>query len=66
MPGGLVAYGGAFGFNVDIKKMYYAQSAGGPRIAWGRAGMLPFGELLDFFMGGGGFEINQILAQLRG
>lgn len=63
LPGGLIAYGGAFGFNADIKTTYYAQSAGGPRIAWGLAGLLPFAELLDFFTGDG-FDGDQILAQL--
>lgn len=64
LPGGLVAYGGALGFDVDLKRTYYVQTKGGPRIAWGLAGLLPFSELLDFFMGGGGFEGEDILGQL--
>lgn len=63
LPGGLIAYGGAFGFMANIKEMYYAQGTGGPRMAWGLAGNLPFAELLDFFMGGG-FDGNSIIAQL--
>lgn len=63
LPGGVIAYGGAFGFNVNLKDTYYAQSTGGPRISWGLAGMLPFGDLLDFFMGSD-FEVNGILGQL--
>lgn len=63
LPGGLVAYGGALGFNVDLKKTYYAQSAGGPRIAWGLAGLLPFSELLSFFQGGD-FSGTDVLGQL--
>lgn len=63
LPGGLVAYGGALGFMVDLKTTYYAQTSGGPRIAWGLAGLLPFSELLSFFQGGD-FEGGEILAQL--
>jgi hypothetical protein len=63
LPGGLIAYGGALGFNVDLKKTYYAQSAGGPRIAWGMAGLLPFSELLSFFQGGD-FSGENVLGQL--
>ena len=63
LPGGLIGYGGALGFNVELKRTYYAQSAGGPRITWGLAGEVPFGELLDFAMGGG-FDGGSVIAQL--
>ncbi len=64
LPGGIVAYGSALGFDVDLKETYYAQSAGGPRIGWGLAGLVPLADLFDFFMGGGGMGGGSVIAQL--
>jgi hypothetical protein len=54
LPGGVVVYGGAFGFQIDLKEEYYATAPDGGRIAWGLAGQVPIRDLFDLFMGGGG------------
>lgn len=54
LPGGVVVYGGAFGFQIDLKEEYYATAPGGGRIAWGLAGNVPIRDLIGLFMGGGG------------
>ncbi len=57
VPGGLVAYGRVFGFNIDIKRTYYASATGGARFAWGLAGKIPAQDLFDLGQGGGGNDI---------
>jgi len=52
-PGGLVAYGSAFGIMINIKDTYYAQSSAGARMAWGLAGKIPLRELFALGQGGG-------------
>lgn len=54
IPGGLIAYGGAFGFQLDIKREYYATAPAGGKIAWGLAGKVPLSELISLAQGGGG------------
>ncbi len=54
IPGGLIAYGGAFGFQLDIKRDYYATAPAGGKIAWGLAGKVPLNELISLAQGGGG------------
>lgn len=53
LPGGIVAYGAAFGFTLNIKDTYYARSAAGARMAWGLAGKIPLSEILSLAQGGG-------------
>lgn len=54
LPGGVVVFGGAFGFTIDLKEEYYATAPDGGRIAWGLAGQVPISDLIQLFMGGGG------------
>ncbi len=49
LPGGVVAHGEVFSFEVEGKQRYYVQAADGPRLAWGLAGEIPFNDLLDIF-----------------
>lgn len=53
LPGGIIAYGGAFGFNINVKDTYYARSSSGARMAWGLAGKIPLRELISLGQGGG-------------
>ncbi len=46
LPGGVTASGSFLGTAIDGKDRYYAQSAEGPRLAWGIAGEIPLGALL--------------------
>lgn len=54
IPGGLIAYGGAFGFQLDIKREYYVTSTAGGKIGWGLAGKVSIGDLVSLAQGGGG------------
>jgi hypothetical protein len=57
LPGGVVAYGRVFNFNLDVKRTYYANTSEGARLGWGLAGKVPFRDMLALFTGGidGGF-----------
>ncbi len=55
-PGGLVVYGQALGFPLNIKQTYYAQAAAGARLAWGLAGKVPLRDLIQLGQGGGGAD----------
>lgn len=52
LPAGLVAHGQVLGFNLDIKKNYYATGPGGPRLSWGLAGEVSGQRLFQLFQGG--------------
>jgi hypothetical protein len=54
LPGGLVAFGQVFGFQLDIKKTYYATTSGGANLGWGLAGKVPAQRLISLFQNGGG------------
>ena len=54
LPGGLVAFGQVFGFQLDIKQTYYANTNGGANLSWGLAGKVPAQRLIDLFQNGGG------------
>jgi hypothetical protein len=62
LPGGLVVYGRVFGLNIQLKRNYYAQSAGGARLGWGLAGKVPSSELIQLFQGGNFNGIGDVLA----
>jgi hypothetical protein len=62
LPGGLVVYGRAFGLNIQLKRDYFAQSAGGARLGWGLAGKVPVAELVQLFQGGNFNDIGDVLA----
>lgn len=49
LPGGVTAHGQIAVIQIEGKKRYYAQSAAGPRLAWGIAGKIPFQALLGIF-----------------
>lgn len=49
LPGGLVAHGQVFNIVIEGKQRYFAQAAGGPRLAWGLAGEIPFSDLMGIF-----------------
>lgn len=61
LPGGVVAYGGLGGFQLDIKKEYYVNTADGARVGWGLAGKVPFQQLMGLFQGGGTGSIAEVL-----
>ncbi|QDG54312.1 hypothetical protein FIV42_27270 [Persicimonas caeni] len=54
LPGGLVVFGRVFGFDLDFKRTYYANTSGGARIGWGLAGKVPAQRLFSLFQNGGG------------
>lgn len=64
LPGGLVMYGQVFGFDLDFKRNYYANTSGGARIGWGLAGKVPANRLIQMFRGGGGGNAGDVLTML--
>jgi hypothetical protein len=53
LPSGLIFYGKVLGFDLNVKKTYYATGPGGPRLAWGLAGEVPGTDLIEIFQDGG-------------
>jgi hypothetical protein len=64
LPGGLAIFGRAFGLNLQLKRTYYVQSAGGARLGWGLAGKVPVSELIQIFQGGNFNDIGDVLATI--
>ncbi len=61
LPGGVIAYGGLGGFQIDIKKNYYVNTADGARVGWGLAGKVPLNHIMGLFQGGGTGSIAEVL-----
>jgi len=49
LPAGMIAHGQIAGFELDIKKSYYATSPGGARHGWGLVGEVPGSRLFEIF-----------------
>ena len=64
IPGGLVLYGRVFGLSIRVKERFYANGAGGARLAWGLGGKLPPNQLIQLFMGGAPGSLGEVLALL--
>ena len=64
LPGGLVAFGQVFGFNLDIKKDYFVSGPGGAKLAWGLGGKVSALSLLSLFQGGIGTDLGEVLTLL--
>ncbi|MFU8806776.1 MAG: hypothetical protein ACNA8W_23420, partial [Bradymonadaceae bacterium] len=64
LPGGIVAHGRVFGFNLDLKQEYFVNTSAGARLGWGMAGKVPFQTLLGLFTDGGGGGMSEMLGTL--